>query len=725
MDALAKVCPKCGRRYDTAAAFCQKDGLRLELTDEEPDPYIGTTLLDQFKIEERIGAGGMGAVYRARQTTLHRDVAIKILHPELADNRDAVRRFKREARVCTALDHPNVVRVFLFGQLPDGSLYIVMEFLRGRSLLDVIAREGALPVHRALHISTQICAGVGEAHSQGVVHRDIKPENIVLVAKPRDADYVKVLDFGIARVLWGDDQTQATQSGLVFGTARYISPEGAAGEATDARSDVYSLGVLTYQLLCGETPFDAPSPVAMLMKHIHATPPHLLSHERAKHVPEPVADVIMRALAKNAEGRYDDANTFGEALCAAAEGSGFQLVGLRAEGSGLHTGLIANARRAPSDISSAPAKKSEGAAVAVRPLEPTPNEPAAEPTERPSKREARKEAKSEPPPESGTLTGAPSPFDEADDVSIPGLSLPKLAKPQPRRWLVVAGAFVVGIGLVAGGFAVAGWVRDGGDVEELSELDRARADARAAFRSGHYDEPREGSVLELTDRILDAEPDDAEAERLRRQSADRLAHDAAAAAARGDRDAARALYERALRFRPGDTEITAAIAELTEPATPEALPGVRARPVSVVEGRAITLVAVLQPGDEAGARAEPRFVIRRAGESRNTTVFAAATEEPRTFEAQHTFPSPGSYEVVFRLGSGADRIEMTATIEVARDPARPSRPRPEREPPPVTTQGSVWSPPTIAPAWTNQPVVPNEPPPPQPDPPPPSWGSVL
>ncbi|MCZ7685740.1 MAG: serine/threonine protein kinase [Sandaracinaceae bacterium] len=309
------------------------EGRRAPLADRRgAEPYIGQTLLDQFKIEEKIGAGGMGSVYRARQTTLHRDVAIKILHSELADNRDAVRRFKREARVCTALDHPNVVRVFLFGQLPDGSLYIVMEFLRGRSLLEVLSREGALPVHRALHVSTQICDGVGEAHAQGVVHRDIKPENIVLVTKARDPDFVKVLDFGIARVLWGDDQTQATQSGLVFGTARYISPEGAAGEATDARSDVYSLGVLAYQLLSGETPFDAPSPVAMLMKHIHATPPHVLTQERARHLPEPVADVVMRALSKNPEGRYEDAHAFGDALRVAAERAGFEVHGRRAAG---------------------------------------------------------------------------------------------------------------------------------------------------------------------------------------------------------------------------------------------------------------------------------------------------------------------------------------------------------------------------------------------------------
>ncbi len=325
MNSFAKVCPRCGTRYDVAASFCQRDGVSLRLLEEEVDARIGQVLLDQFRIEERIGQGGMGTVYRACQTTLGRDVAIKILHPDLAQNADAVRRFHREARISTALDHPNVVRVFLFGQLLDGSLYLVMELLRGRTLADLLRTE-ALPIHRALHIATQVADGVGEAHGQNIVHRDVKPENVFLITKGRDFDFVKVLDFGIARVFRGDDQTGATQAGLVFGTARYISPEGAAGESTDARSDVYSLGVLTYQLLTGETPFDGSSPVTMLMSHIHDAPPHLRTRRGGRHVPDVIADVVMRALSKNPEVRYEDASEFGEMLRLAAQRAGFDVV---------------------------------------------------------------------------------------------------------------------------------------------------------------------------------------------------------------------------------------------------------------------------------------------------------------------------------------------------------------------------------------------------------------
>nr|MDQ3032397.1 protein kinase [Myxococcota bacterium] len=346
MEAFAKLCPRCGTRYDAAAAFCQRDGASLRLAQEDTDPRIGQVLLDQFRIEERIGQGGMGAVYRARQTTLGRDVAIKILHPDLARNPDAVRRFHREARISTSLDHPNVVRVFLFGQLPDGSLYLVMELLRGRTLAEMVRVETPMPVHRALHVATQVCDGVGEAHGQGIVHRDVKPENVFLITKGRDPDFVKVLDFGIARVLRGDDQTSATQSGLVFGTARYISPEGAAGERTDARSDVYSLGVLTYQLLCGETPFDGSAPVTLLMKHIHDSPPHLKARAGGAHVPDAIADVVMRALAKNPEGRYEDATDLAEVLRMAAQRAGLDVVRLRGGSSSI--GSLGGDRRDPS-----------------------------------------------------------------------------------------------------------------------------------------------------------------------------------------------------------------------------------------------------------------------------------------------------------------------------------------------------------------------------------------
>ncbi|MFW6023905.1 MAG: protein kinase domain-containing protein, partial [Myxococcota bacterium] len=311
-------CPRCGGRYDVAARYCQRDGAPLVSGETEADPYLGRELLGQFRIEEVIGTGGMGTVYRARQPSLDRDVAIKILHAELAGNAEAVRRFQREARVATALDHPNVVRVLLLGQLDDGSLYLVMEHLSGRSLGQLVRDEGPLPLERALRIALQICDGVGEAHSHGVVHRDVKPENVVIVHRGRERDFVKVLDFGIARLLW-DEQTMVTQSGLIFGTARYISPEGASGEPTDARSDVYSIGVLLYQLLCGETPFDGDTPVTLLLQHVHDTPPDI--RERVR-VADPVAEVIMRALRKRPAERFDDAAAFGDALREAALASG-------------------------------------------------------------------------------------------------------------------------------------------------------------------------------------------------------------------------------------------------------------------------------------------------------------------------------------------------------------------------------------------------------------------
>ncbi len=323
MVAPAKLCPLCGVRYDAAATFCQKDGARLTAEGEE-DPFLGKMLLDQFRIEEAIGAGGMGTVYRARQTSLNRDVAIKILHSELTRNPDAVRRFRREAKVATQLEHPNLVRVFLFGELPktddipDGGLYLAMEYLDGRSMVDLMREEGPLPVPRALHLILQTAGAIGAAHAQGIVHRDVKPENIIVLKKHGDPDYVKVLDFGIARLLWGE-HTALTQSGVIFGTARYISPEGASGEPTDARSDVYSLGVLAYQLLTGVTPFEASTPVAMLMKHIHEEAPDLRRMGLGSQVPAEIADVIMRCLAKNPDMRWDDASQLAAALTVAAQ----------------------------------------------------------------------------------------------------------------------------------------------------------------------------------------------------------------------------------------------------------------------------------------------------------------------------------------------------------------------------------------------------------------------
>jgi serine/threonine-protein kinase len=320
-EGVPRVCPQCGTRYRADAAFCRRDGARLYAQGAR-DPRIGQSLLGQFRIEEKIGEGGMGTVYRAHQTTLDRDVAIKILHAELATNADAVHRFEREARISTSLDHPNVVRVYLSGRLPDGSLFLVMELLRGRALADVLRLEPRLPLPRVLHVLGQICAGIAEAHDQGIIHRDVKPENVMIITKGREYDYVKVVDFGIARVTRSEEQTQATQAGLVVGTVRYISPEGAAGAPTDARSDVYSIGVLAYQLLTGTVPFDAAMPVGVLMKHLHEPPLPIRMRPGTEEVPPGVADVVMRALSKNPIERPADAGELGEMLRDAARAAG-------------------------------------------------------------------------------------------------------------------------------------------------------------------------------------------------------------------------------------------------------------------------------------------------------------------------------------------------------------------------------------------------------------------
>ena len=320
---MRKICLRCGSKFGSRAEYCPHDGSLLVTDDEIADPLLGTVLLEQFRIEEQIGTGGMGTVYRAHQTTVGRDVAIKVLRPELARDEQAVFRFEREARVAISLDHPNLVRVFLSGRLADGRLYIVMELLEGRSLADELDEEGAPSLERALIMTMKLCAGLGAVHAAGIVHRDIKPENVYLVRRGRDADFVKLVDFGIARVLEAEGiGPTTTQSGRVFGTATYISPEAATGEEADQRSDIYSLGVLTYQLLTGELPFEGKTAGAVLMQHVHQEPPLLQSKGRGADVPDDVARVVMRSLSKDPDARQQSLAEFLDSLAEAAGHAG-------------------------------------------------------------------------------------------------------------------------------------------------------------------------------------------------------------------------------------------------------------------------------------------------------------------------------------------------------------------------------------------------------------------
>jgi serine/threonine protein kinase len=334
-----KVCPGCSARYPPDALFCPNDGSPLSATPfasgsdasggdlgasgegraEGLDTYLGREISGHIEIRKLAGVGAMGRVYRAFQKGIDRDVAVKVLHRELSANQQLVARFHREAKVASRLQHPNVVQVHLAGQLPDGAMYIVMEYLDGLSLQSALAAAGGpLPLERALHIALQICDAAGEAHSQGVIHRDIKPENVMLIRRGDDPDFVKVLDFGIARLNWGE-QSMATAAGLIFGTARYISPEGAQGEAVGPEGDVYATATLLYQMLAGRTPFEGDQAVALLVQQIHDAPPPILSIPAAAGVPAAIAAVIMKNLSKIPGERSPDGRTFGRALVEAAK----------------------------------------------------------------------------------------------------------------------------------------------------------------------------------------------------------------------------------------------------------------------------------------------------------------------------------------------------------------------------------------------------------------------
>lgn len=281
------------------------------------DSYVGKEVAGQFRIVEKIGKGGMGAVYRAEQPDMNRYVAIKILHSRYLSRSDLVSRFRREARAMSQLSHPNTARVFLYGQLDDGACYFVMEHLVGQNLAQIVRAEGAMAPERAIRIMVQVCGALEEAHQAGIVHRDLKPENIFVTTQGGIRDFPKVLDFGLAKVTERQMRPGSmvlTQQGMVFGTPEFMSPEQANGKTLNARSDIYSLGVILYELLTGKLPFDAKQPIEYIQLHVNATP--ISFAERCPGVSYPVGleDVVMKALAKDPEERYASAAEFAIAL---------------------------------------------------------------------------------------------------------------------------------------------------------------------------------------------------------------------------------------------------------------------------------------------------------------------------------------------------------------------------------------------------------------------------
>jgi serine/threonine protein kinase/ribosomal protein L40E len=313
------ICPKCSAPNPEDTLYCAKCGtelLKKDKKDSEKDPFIGSFVGERFLVQKKLGEGGMGVVYEAEQTAIGRKVALKVLHPHLNDE-ELYARFRNEAAASSRLEHPNTITVYDFGRTDNDSLYIAMEFISGLSLDDEIKKSGALEWQRACKLGSEICGSLRNAHENGIIHRDMKPENVMLCERGDDKDFVKVLDFGIAKILEDDpsDQRKAlTKTGMVFGTPQYMSPEQVRGEKIDARSDIYSVGIILYQMLTGNLPFTADTPMGLLTKHLLDAPPAFKTFKDAPTVPGELESLVMSALEKEPEKRPQTMKEFGHAL---------------------------------------------------------------------------------------------------------------------------------------------------------------------------------------------------------------------------------------------------------------------------------------------------------------------------------------------------------------------------------------------------------------------------
>jgi serine/threonine-protein kinase len=332
------TCPNCKVSNDDGALFCVNCGASLldaremptmrdsAVTDilphnfvaavqpgVESDALLGYTIDGRYRIEAKLGTGGMGAVYRGTRLLIGDEVAIKILHPEQVAVAQSAERFRREAQAAARLKHPNAVSVYDFGVTNEGLFYLVMELVEGESVRSIIKQRGPFTPSAAADVLAQVCAALDEAHRQNIIHRDIKPDNI-MIHQTTGGLRVKVLDFGIAK-LRDQSASNLTQTGSVMGTPHYMSPEQCIGEELDSRSDVYSLGIVLYEMLAGVVPFNSPTSTAVVVQHVNQPPPPLRAMNMS--IPPAVEAVVMHALEKRREARPQTAGTLAHELNAA------------------------------------------------------------------------------------------------------------------------------------------------------------------------------------------------------------------------------------------------------------------------------------------------------------------------------------------------------------------------------------------------------------------------
>jgi hypothetical protein len=308
-----KICPTCNAEYPETERFCPKDGTALH--NSVTTDLVGSIIAERYHVLKQLGAGGMGRVYLAEHVKMGRRCAVKVLHPAMAGDVEAIGRFNREAANASRIDHPNVAAIYDFGETPNGLLYLAMQYIEGETLTQMVKSQGALPPLRASEITRQAAEGLHAAHLLGIVHRDLKPDNI-MISSGDGSDVVKVVDFGIAKSS-GEKARGVTRTGVVVGTVEYMSPEQIAGDELDGRSDLYSLALVAFNMLTGDLPFATGSTGSMMIKRLTERPRSLAETRPDVVWPTEVEAVMRKALERDVQLRYSSTREFAHALHAA------------------------------------------------------------------------------------------------------------------------------------------------------------------------------------------------------------------------------------------------------------------------------------------------------------------------------------------------------------------------------------------------------------------------
>ena len=310
-----KICPVCATQYADDVRFCPNDGQTLRSSGPTED-LVGQVIADRYHVVKKLGEGGMGQVYLAEHVKMGRRSAIKVMNPSMVHDPDAVARFNREAANASRITHPNVCAIYDFGETPEGLIYLAMEFIEGEPLTNVLTRDRALPLERAAGIFLQVAEALQAAHDLSLVHRDLKPDNIMLTRARDGSDVVKVVDFGIAKVVGKDDSQKVTKTGLVMGTPEFMSPEQLSGDRLDGRSDVYSLALVLFKMLTGTLPFEGATVQDTMIKRLTDEPASLADARPDLRFPPGLQATIDAALARRPADRYQSAAKFADDVAA-------------------------------------------------------------------------------------------------------------------------------------------------------------------------------------------------------------------------------------------------------------------------------------------------------------------------------------------------------------------------------------------------------------------------